>query len=213
MGYTVVSPYFPQRVYTYRGPDAGEMFLKDILQEERVIKDWMETNKAEAESTTDQEEDEFEQEKNCYVCGERFIKRYVSSSISHHLDKIKDLLKENELCTKKIPFIKKVKKQKRLVSMELHRDKQVGVCEEEIKQKEEKLKLFNASNEKLKKYLTDNQLFGDDEEEEIFEDEDDFSDEELEKIKKKGEKIRDFDIWSGQYKGAAHSGHQNLVFF
>merc|ERR1712208_44378 len=149
--------------YTYRGPDAGEMFLKDILQEERVIKDWMETNKAEAESTTDQEEDEFEQEKNCYVCGERFIKRYVSSLISHHLEKIKS--------------IKMVKKQKRLVSMELHRDKQVGVCEEEIKQKEEKLKLFNVSNEKLKKYLMDNQLFEDDEEEEIFEDEDDFSDE------------------------------------
>ena len=204
--YTVVSPYFPKRVYTYRGPDAGEMFLKDILQEERVIKDWMETNKAEAESTTDQEEDEFEQEKNCYVCGERFIKRYVSSSISHHLNKIKDLLKENGLCTEKIPSIKMVKKQKRLVSMELHRDKQVGVCEEEIKRKEEKLKLFNASNDKLKKYLMDNQLFEDDEEEEIFEDEDDFSDEELEKIKKKGEKIRDFDIWSGQYKGAAHSG-------
>ena len=69
--------------------------------------------------------------------------------------------------------------------MELHRDKQVGVCEEEIKQKEEKLKLFNASNDKLKKYLMNNQLFEDDEEEEIFEDEDDFRDEELRKNKEK----------------------------
>merc|ERR1712208_46849 len=166
---------------------AGEMFLTDILQEERVIKDWLETNKKEAESTTDQEEEEFEQEKNCYVFGEKFIKRYTSSSICHHLNKIKDFLKENELCTEKIPSIKMVKKQKRIVSMELHRDKQVGESEEEIKRKEEKLKLFNASNEKLKKYLMDNQLFGDDEEE-IFEDEDDFSDEELEKIKKKRRK-------------------------
>merc|ERR1712208_145306 len=130
----------------------------------------------------------------------------TSSSIYHHLNKIKDFLKENELCTEKIPSIKMVKKQKRIVSIELHRDKQLGESEEEIKRKEERLKLFNASNEKLKKYLMDNQLFGDDEEEEIFEDEDDFSDEELEKIKKKGEKIRDFDVWSGQYKGAAHSG-------
>ena len=112
----VVTVYFPQRVYTYRGPDAGEMFLKDILQEERVIKDWLETNKQEAESTTDQEEDEFEQGKNCYVCGEKFIKRYASSSISDHLEKIKNLLKENELCTEKIPSIKMVKKQKRIVS-------------------------------------------------------------------------------------------------
>merc|ERR1712208_227317 len=124
----------------------------------------------------------------------------TSSSICHHLNKIKDFLKENKLCTEKIPSIKMVKKQKRIVSMELLRDKQVGESEKEIKRKEEKLKLFNASNEKLKKYLMDNQLFGDDEEEEIFEDEDDFSDEELEKIKKKGEEIRDFDIWSGQYK-------------
>ena len=41
---------------------------------------------------------------------------------------------------------------------------------------------------------------------EIFEDGDDFNDEELENIKKKGQKIRDFDVWSGNYKGAAHLG-------
>ena len=205
--YTVVSPYFPQRVYTYRGPDAGEMFLKDILEEEIAIKDWMESKKEEEETNemTYQQQQEFKEKKNCYVCGERFIKRY-NSSISHHLDKIRDLLKDNGLCSEKIPSIKMVKKQKRIMSLELHRDKQVGASDDEIKQKEEKLKHFNVSNEKLKKYLMKNLLFGDDEEDEIFEDGDDFNDEELENIKKKGQKIRDFDVWSGNYKGAAHLG-------
>ena len=205
--YTVVSPYFPQRVYTYRGSDAGEMFLKDILEEEIAIKDWMESKKEEEETNemTYQQQQEFKEKKNCYVCGERFIKKF-NSSISHHLDKIRDLLKDNGLCSEKIPSIKMVKKQKRIMSLELHRDKQVGASDDEIKQKEEKLKHFNVSNEKLKKYLMNNLLFGDDEEDEIFEDGDDFNDEELENIKKKGEKIRDFDVWSGKYKGAAHSG-------
>merc|ERR1712013_365308 len=111
--YTVVSPYFPQRVYTYRGPDAGEMFLKDILQEEIVIKDWMEAKKEEEESNemTYQQRQEFKEKKNCYVCGERFIKEY-DSSISHHLNKIRDLLKDNGLCSERFHQSKWLKNKK-----------------------------------------------------------------------------------------------------
>ena len=67
------------------GPDAGEMFLKDILEEEIAIKDWMESKKEEEETNemTYQQQQEFKETKNCYACGERFIKRY-NSSISHH---------------------------------------------------------------------------------------------------------------------------------
>ena len=35
--YKVVSPYFPNKVKTYRGEDAGEVFLRNILEEEKKI--------------------------------------------------------------------------------------------------------------------------------------------------------------------------------
>ena len=35
--YTVTFPYFPKRVKTYRGEDAGEMFLRNILDESSKV--------------------------------------------------------------------------------------------------------------------------------------------------------------------------------
>ena len=35
--YTVTSPYFANKVKTYRGEDAGEMFLRNISDEEMII--------------------------------------------------------------------------------------------------------------------------------------------------------------------------------
>ena len=42
--YTVTSPYFPTRTCTYRGQDAGERFLHDIIKEEKEIFDWLYAN-------------------------------------------------------------------------------------------------------------------------------------------------------------------------
>ena len=46
----------------------------------------------------------------------------------------------------------------------------------------------------------------DEEQDEEFEPEDDLTEEEIDRIKKKGWKVRDHDHWTGQYRGAAHSG-------
>ena len=35
--YTVTSPHFPNKVKTYRGEDAGEVFLRNVLEEEKKI--------------------------------------------------------------------------------------------------------------------------------------------------------------------------------
>jgi hypothetical protein len=70
----------------------------------------------------------------------------------------------------------------------------------------EELKKFNVDNENLQNYLIENELLEDEEQDEEFEPEDDLTDEEIERIKKKGWKVRDHDHWTGEYRGAAHSG-------
>ena len=108
-------------------------------------------------------------------------------------------------CTK-IPSLKLVNRQKRLISLQLHPDKLIHVSNEEKFAKEEELKKFNVENENLQKYLLENELLVDEEQDEEFEPEDDLTDEEIDRIKKKGWKVRDHDHWTGQYRGAAHSG-------
>ena len=206
--YTVISPYFPSRVETYQGEDAAEVFLENILEEEKVILDWMEINKTdEANLLTQEQETEYQQQKKCYICEEKFLKKELNTTNNnHHLEKIKDLLKGNKLNTNKIPSIKMVKKQKRVVSLQLHPDKLDYVSEEEKLAKQEELKHFNVYNEKLYSYLIKNNIHEPDEKDEIFEDEDDLTPEERDRIMKKGCKNRDHNVWNGDYKGAAHTG-------
>ena len=108
-------------------------------------------------------------------------------------------------CTN-IPSLKLVNRQKRIISRQLHPDKLGDVSNEEKFAKEEELKKFNVENENLQKYLIQHELLVDEEQDEEFEPEDDLTDEEIDRIKKKGWKVRDHDHWTGQYRGAAHSG-------
>ena len=103
-----------------------------------------------------------------------------------------------------------MKKQKRIISLQLHPDKLVDSSEQEKLTKQEELKAFNVNNDLLLRYLEYNCIFMVDEEDEEFDDEDELTDEEIERIKKKGCKVRDHCHWTGVYRGAAHSGC-NLV--
>ena len=83
-----------------------------------------------------------------------------------HLPAINYLLKLNIMDTGKIPSIRKVKKQKQVISLQLHPDKAGNVSEEEKLAKEEEMKIFNASNKELMEYLIKHQVFVEDYEEE-----------------------------------------------
>ena len=119
---------------------------------------------------------------------------------------LKQLLEANKLDVSKIPSLKLVNRQKRLISLQLHPDKLIHVSNEEKLAKEEELKKFNVENENLQKYLIQHELLVDEEQDEEFEPEDELTEEEIERIKKKGSKVIDHDHWTGKYRGAAHSG-------
>ena len=205
--YTVTSPYFANKVKTYRGEDAGEVFLRNILEEEKNVFQILKKIEKVYPNLSLEEENRWREEKKCHICKEIFVNKEThSNSEQYHLDKMKDLLIANKLDTASIPSMQKVKKQKRTISALLHRDKLVDASEEEILIKEENLKLFNVKNAELLNYLEENCLFMDDEVDENFDEEDELSEEEISRILKKGRKVRDHDHWTGEYRGAAHSG-------
>ena len=99
---------------------------------------------------------------------------------------MKQLLVANKLDVSKIPSLKLVKKQKRIISLQLHPDKLINASNEEKLLKQEELKKFNVENENLQNYLIENDLLMDEEQDEEFEFEDDLTEEEIDRIKKKG---------------------------
>ena len=84
--------------------------------------------------------------------------------------------------------------------MELHPDRNYG----NEKEKEEEFKKVYPVLEKLVKYYTRHSelLFLEDKETEEL----DLTEEEIEAIRKKGLKVRDHEHWTGEFRGAAHSG-------
>ena len=205
--YVVTSPYFANKVKTYRGEDAGEVFLRNILEEEKNVFKIIDKTEKMKHDLSPEEEKRWKEEKECHICKEKFVKSDIlSNSEQYHLDKMKDLLIGNRLDTARIPSIQKVKKQKRIISVLLHRDKLVDTSEQEKLLKEEELKLFNAKNALLLEYLEENSLYMEDEDNEDFDDEDELDEEEISRILKKGWKVRDHDHWTGKFRGAAHSG-------
>ena len=205
--YTVVSPHCANRVRTYRGEDAGKHFLESVMEEEKEISKWLEEIEKKQHDLSPEEERQWKAETKCHICKDKFYtKPPATKNNNKHLKEMKQMLIVNKLDVNKIPSLKLVKKQKRIVSLRLHPDKLGDVSNEEKLAKQEELKKFNVENENLQNYLIENELLMDEEQDEEFEPEDDLTEEDIDRIKKKGWKVRDHDHWTGQYRGAAHSG-------
>ena len=70
--YVVISPYYPTKRETYRGPDAGKVFLDRILSEEKEILKLMDkANKPMMMTVEDQQT--FSKSDTCYICSESFV--------------------------------------------------------------------------------------------------------------------------------------------
>ena len=126
---------------------------------------------------TAEEQKQWKEEKKCHICKERFLKDSTNPQISKEM---KQLLEANKLDCAKIPSIKKVKKQKRILSLQIHPDKLFYATEQEKHIKQEELKKFNVKNDELLEYLHKHEMFMNDEDDEEFEDEDELTEEEIE---------------------------------
>merc|ERR1711947_10404 len=122
------------------------------------------------------------------------------------LAEIEDMLLINKLPTDKIPSLKLVKRQQRIISLELHPDKNQHASDEEKNAKLEEVKVFIKANNELRDLLIEKEIIIAEEENIDFDESDELTEEEIERITKKGWKVRDHCHWSGLYRGAAHSG-------
>ena len=69
--FVTISPYFPTKKQTYRGPDAGKKFLEEIMKEEkRILKLMYESEKTMIFSSTDEEK--YNAAKHCHICKDPF---------------------------------------------------------------------------------------------------------------------------------------------
>ena len=196
--YVVKSPYKEDKYIYYRGEDAGEKFINAMMQEEEEQFQWLKDNEK-GLNMSKEDEEEFQKQDKCHLCHDPFLNKSKPDELKH-LKALKPLLEINRLDVKIIPSLRKVKKQKRIISKELHPDK---IGQERV----EELKIFLNKNQELQDYLLEHDIIVDDNEGgEEYDVEDELSDEEIERIIKKGWKVRDHDHFSGEFRGAAHNG-------
>ena len=84
--YTVVSPYFPNQVKTYRGEDAGEVFLRNILEEEKNVFKILEEIEMVNHNLSPEEERQWQAETKCHICKERFYSKPPETKNNHKQD-------------------------------------------------------------------------------------------------------------------------------
>ena len=70
--YMVISPFYPTKRETYRGPNAGKIFLERILAEEKEILKLMDKANEPMEMTEDDNK-KFNKSDTCYICNELFV--------------------------------------------------------------------------------------------------------------------------------------------
>merc|ERR1712030_109087 len=92
------------------------------------------------------------------------------------------------------------------ITRQLHPDRNPDASDEERNAKQEEVKVFIKASNELKDFLIEKGIIIAEEENTEFEESDELTEEEIERITKKGWKVRDHCHWTGRYRGAAHSG-------
>ena len=104
--FTTVSDFFEARTVTYRGSDAGKVFLERILKEENRIKKLLREANEEM-ILTEEDEIKYDKETRCHICGDEFSPEKKNME---HLENLKDWLEINYLDIKKVPTMGEVRK-------------------------------------------------------------------------------------------------------
>ena len=99
---------------------------------------WLKENEKKEHDLSPDEERQWQAETKCHICKDKFYSKPPATKNNlKHLKEMKQMLIVNKLDVNKIPSIKMVKKQKRIVSLQLHPDKQGDASNEEKLAKQE----------------------------------------------------------------------------
>ena len=219
-GYSIVttSPYnFKRNEILYRGKNCLSKFLFDLEKEcDRLLK-LVKKESRKPMHLTPKEEEEFQNAKECWICGESGFTEALPANIkkvkkkkpcfTNHLKNISPYLSTCEMNKSRIPTIKEVSNRRKEILLELHPDKNSHLDEKTRKDREEKCKKILSCFQILRDYITkqklDDDATSDDEWEHLIDEKD------IPKYKRKilqdHLKVRDHDHFDGKYRGAAHS--------
>ena len=220
-GFSIVttSDYFPRNEILYRGENALTKFLDELEKERNRILKLIKEESHKEMSLTAKEEEEFQNARECWICGESDFSEPLPANIkkakrknphcTNHLKILGPFLGECEMEKTRIPSIKEVSNRRKEIVLELHPDKNSHLDEKTRKDKEEKCKKILSSFQILKDYIIkqklDDAATSDQSEEwEHCIDEKDIS-KYKRKILKDHMKVRDHDHFNGKFRGAAHS--------
>ena len=106
-GYTVVSPYYPSVYKKYRGKDAGEKLLKNLMMEGANLTKKIKNANAPMKYE-ENEKQAFMQATECHIC-EKDLGEEINGRVDH-LENIKEWLGILKLDLRKIPSEKELKK-------------------------------------------------------------------------------------------------------
>ena len=106
-GYSVVSPYYPTEYKQYRGKDAGEKLLNNLMMEGANL-----TKKIKNANVPmifgEKEDKAFKEATDCHIC-EKPLEDDINERVDH-LTNMKEWLKINQLDLRKIPIEKDLEK-------------------------------------------------------------------------------------------------------
>ena len=190
--FVVVSPYFKNRVVTFRGEDAINHFVKSLMKEEKKIEKFFYRNKKTMNVLTPKENDKFGSATHCYICKDEFID---NSSNIVHIKHLQNLLEETGFATNRIPSKTAIKRKIRQVETRLKSNKG-GLFVDHCKHLIDKLL-------EIEEYLLHNDIY----DLKSVEQDAEMNDQDLKILKnlRKGCKVKDHNHWNGDYRGAAHA--------
>ena len=191
--FVIVSPYFENRLFTYRGENAASHFLQSIIHEQKKIEKFFYNNKKPMKELSLQELYDFSNATHCYICKDEFNDETLTNDnlINHILNLSKDLNLHPEIIPSEREINRKIKQiQRRMKSKsnplfnEYNNDILSKLYEIQDYTRYLKLKTVELDHlDSLHPNTSRNNI----------------------KNLNKGYKVKDHCHWSGNYRGPAHN--------
>ena len=188
--YVIVSPYFENRLFTYRGENAASHFLQSIIQEEKKIEKFFYKNHKPMNELTLQELYDFSNATHCYICKDTFNEEPPTNDI--YISHILKLSKEVSLQSERIPSQGEIKRKIKQIQRRMKSQTNELINEYNNEMLSKLYEIQDYLKLKTGKWKSQDSLHLDTSRNDI-------------KNLEKGYKVKDHCHWSGNYRGPAHN--------